>query len=49
MITLEKELHRDLELQHEDGSRITRLIKVLREHAENDPKLSEILRSFSLL
>jgi septal ring factor EnvC (AmiA/AmiB activator) len=46
---IESELARDLELQHEEGSRLTRLLKVLREMAKTDPKLAEVLRNFSLL
>ena len=46
---LEAEFHRDLELSHEDGSRLTRLVKVLRELARTDEKLARVLRSFSLL
>jgi hypothetical protein len=49
LIKLEYELHRDLEIQHEDGSRLTRLVKVLREMAKQDEKLAGVLRSFSLL
>ena len=46
---LEYDVVRDLDLRHEEGSLLSRLLKALREHARNDPKLSEILRSFSLL
>jgi hypothetical protein len=49
IMALEAEFHRDLEIQHEDGSRLTRLIKVLREMAKSDEKLADVLRSFSLL
>ena len=49
IMALEAEFHRDLEIQHEDGSRLTRLVKVLREMAKSDEKLAEVLRSFSLL
>jgi len=49
LIKLENELHRDLEIQHEEGSRLTRLVKVLREMAKHDEKLANVLRSFSLL
>jgi exonuclease VII large subunit len=49
LMALEAEFHRDLEIQHEDGSRLTRLVKVLREMAKSDEKLAEVLRSFSLL
>ena len=46
---LEQNLQHDLELQSPEGSRLTRLIHVLREQAKDDPKLAEILRGFSLL
>jgi predicted PurR-regulated permease PerM len=46
---LEREVVKDLDLLNEDGSRLTRLIKTLREHAKSDPKLADILRTFSLL
>ena len=46
---LERDLQRDLELQHEDGSRLTRLVKALREMAKTDENIAEVLRSFSLL
>jgi len=49
LMALEAEFHRDLEIQHEDGSRLTRLVKVLREMAKSDEKLANVLRSFSLL
>ena len=49
LIKLEVELQRDLDLQHQDGSLLTRLVAALREHSKNDPKLQAILRSFSLL
>ena len=49
MDRLEGELRRDLELQHEEGSRLTRLVKVLRELAKTDEKLAAVLRSFSLM
>ena len=49
LLKLENELHRDLEIQHEEGSRLTRLVKVLREMAKHDEKLAGVLRSFSLL
>ena len=47
--TLEADLRRDLEIQHEEGSHLTRLVKALREQAKTDPRLAEILRSLSLL
>ncbi|MBF0622649.1 MAG: hypothetical protein HQL54_12050 [Magnetococcales bacterium] len=46
---LEKELHQDLDLQHPEGSRITRMLHALRELAKQDEKVATILRSFSLL
>ena len=46
---LEREATKDLDLLNEEGSRLTRLVKTLREHSKSDPKLAEILRSFSLL
>jgi hypothetical protein len=49
LLKLENELHRDLEIQHEEGSRLTRLVKVLREMAKQDEKLANVLRNFSLL
>ena len=49
IMALEAEFHRDLEIQHEDGSRLTRLVKVLREMAKSDEKLANVLRSVSLL
>ena len=49
LIRLESELHRDLELQHEEGSLLTRLVKVLREMARNDERLANVLRNFSLM
>ena len=49
LLKLENELHRDLEIQHEEGSRLTRLVKVLREMAKQDEKLASVLRNFSLL
>ena len=49
LIALESEFHRDLEIQHEEGSRLTRLVKVLREMAKSDEKLANVLCNFSLL
>ncbi len=46
---IEQEIYRDLELQNEDGSRLTRLVKALREMAKTDEKIADILRMFSLL
>ena len=49
LIQLETEFKRDLDLQHEDGSRLTRLVKALRELAKTDERLAQVLRNFSLL
>ena len=46
---IEHDLQRDLDIQHEEGSRLTRLVKVLREMAKTDEKLAEVLKHFSLL
>lgn len=46
---LERQFTRDFDLLNEEGSRFTRLVKTLREHSKSDPKLAEILQSFSLL
>ncbi len=46
---LEREVTKDLDMLNEEGSRLTRLVKTLREQAKTDPKLAEILRTFSLL
>jgi uncharacterized membrane protein YccC len=46
---LELDLARDLELSHVDGSRLTRLLAALRELAQTDKKLADVLRAFSLL
>ncbi len=46
---LEQDLQHDLELQSPEGSRLTRLIHVLREMAKDDQKLAETMRGFSLL
>ena len=46
---IEAELHNDLEIQHQQGSKITRLINALRELAQTDPKVAGVLKSFSLL
>ena len=47
--TLEREIVLDLDLRHGEGSLPTRQLKALREYARNDTKLTEILRSLSLL
>lgn len=46
---VEKNLTHDLELAHPDGSKITRLLKVLRDLAKHDEKVANALRSCSLL
>jgi len=46
---LEENLEHDLELQSPEGSKLTRMIHVLRELAKEDKKVEAILRSFSLL
>ena len=46
---IERELHRDLDLQNEEGSLLTRLVKALREMAKTDKKIEEILKSYSLM
>lgn len=46
---LEENLEHDLELQSPEGSKLTRMIHVLRELAKEDKKIASILRSFSLL
>ena len=47
--TLEREVVMDLDLRHGEGSLPVRQLKALREYARNDNKLTEILRSLSLL
>jgi len=46
---LEENLEHDLELQSPEGSKLTRMIHVLRELAKEDKKIASVLRSFSLL
>jgi len=46
---LEENLEHDLELQSPEGSKLTRMIHILRELAKEDKKVEAILRSFSLL
>ena len=46
---IEHDLRHDLDMQHEQGSRMTRLINALREMAQKDENLAGVLRSFSLL
>ncbi len=49
LIQLETEFKRDLDLQYEEGSRLTRLLKALRELAKTDERLAQVLRNFFLL
>lgn len=49
LVRMESYLEHDLEIKHEEGSRMTRLIKVLREMARDDERLAAVLRSFSLM
>ena len=46
---LEKDVMRDLDIAHKDGSLLTRLVSALRELAKDDEKIASVLRSFSLL
>ena len=46
---LEQDLQHDLELQNPAGSRLTRVIRAFQDLAEHDPKVAQILQSFSLL
>lgn len=46
---IEQDLQNDLELQHKQGSRITRLINALKELSKTDEKLAKILHNFSIL
>jgi len=45
----ERDVQHDLELRHENGSLLTRLVKSLQELAKQDEKVAVILRKFSLL
>nr|VFJ42355.1 MAG: hypothetical protein BECKFW1821A_GA0114235_1001116 [Candidatus Kentron sp. FW] len=45
----EEKLQYDLEPQHEEGSRLARLVQALRERAKTDQELATALRSHSLL
>ena len=47
--SLEKDLQHDLELRHEKGSLLTRIVQALQELAKQDKKLAGVLKSFSLL
>ena len=49
METFEKDVQKDLELRHENGSLLTRLVKSLQELAKQDEKVAVILRNYSLL
>jgi flagellar biosynthesis/type III secretory pathway M-ring protein FliF/YscJ len=46
---LENKLFRELEMNHDKGSTINRLINALRELAKQDEKVATVLRHFSLL
>ncbi len=45
----ERDVQHDLELRHENGSLLTRLVKSLQELAKQDEKVAVILRNYSLL
>ena len=49
MDSLEKDIQHDLEIRHEKGSLITRLLQSLRDLAQHDEKLANILKNYSLL
>jgi len=49
MERIELELHRDLEIQHPEGSRITRFLNALRDLAESDERVAVVLRAHALL
>ncbi len=46
---LRQDMERDLELHHQDGSKLRRMVEAMRELAKSDPKVAAVLRSFSLL
>jgi len=46
---LERDLQHDMELRHEKGSLLTRLVKSLQELAKQDEKVAVVLRNYSLL
>ena len=46
---LEKEVMRDLDIGHKDGSLLTRLVKAVKELAKNDERAAAILRNLYLL
>ena len=47
--SLERDVIKDLDLRHTEGSLLSRQLRALREYAQDDPKLTEILRGLSLL
>ncbi len=49
LIRVEAALEKDLQLAHQDGSLLTRMVNAFRELAKTDKKVAEVLRSFSLL
>jgi hypothetical protein len=46
---IEQDLYHDLELHHDQGSRLNRLVCVMRKMAKTDPKIANALDSSSLL
>lgn len=46
---IEQDLYHDLELHHDQGSRLNRLVCVMRKMAKTDPKIANALDSYSLL
>ncbi len=46
---IEQELHTGLEINHQGGSLLIRILKVLREAARDDMQLAKALRTYSLL
>jgi len=49
MEAFERDVQHDLELRHDKGSLLTRLVKSLQELAKQDEKVAGVLRSYSLL
>jgi len=49
MEAFEKDVQHDLDLRHEKGSLLTRLVKSLQQLAKQDEKVAAVLRSYSLL
>ena len=47
--TLERDVVRDLDLRHAEGSLLSRQLKALRKYAESNPEFAEIMRGLSLL